>query len=252
MNIKILLVLIVFLNISYSEDIFIKNYDDLIKATHNLEKPIDQRWVFVDKNNKIIFLNDPQLKEYFHKYFYYMLNNNIEIQAKNIPSKAMQNTIYQNETVLLFKGLNTLFRGGVFAFYYPKDKKTIYAKRCVAIGGDIMFLKDTSLYLHPIEGNQYVRDHYKDYEIKNIDNKLFIKDPYKKMHKGIYHDKDVTKDKNFPIQLFDMDQIIIPNNACFMMGDNRDHSNDSRFWGSVNQELIIGVIIPIKNSKEAF
>jgi signal peptidase I len=246
MNIKILLVFIVFLNMSYSKDIFINNYDDLIKATNNLTKPIDQRWIFVDENNKIVFENDPKLKEYFGKYFYFMLDNNIEIQAKNIPTKAMQNTIYQNETVFLFKGLNTIFRGGVFAFYDPNDKKTIYAKRCVATGGDILFLKDKSLYLHPIEGNQYVTEQYKDYEVENIGTKLFIKDPYKKVHQGIHHDKNIAKDKNLPIQLFDMDQITIPSNECFMMGDNREHSIDSRFFGSVNQELIIGVIIPIK------
>lgn len=224
--------------------IYIKNYDDLIKTTKNLMKPIDQRWIFVDKNNDVVSEDDPNLLKYVRKFYYFMLEKKVEIQTKTLPSGSMKNTIYNNESIFVFKGLNTIFRGGIFAFYYPKDKKLIYAKRCVASGGDVIFLKDKSLYLHPIEGNKYVKQYYKNYKIKNIDNKLFIKDPYKKKHPGIHHDIDVIK-KDIP-QLFDISQITIPKNECFMMGDNRDHSHDSRFWGSVNQEFIIGVVVPIK------
>lgn len=228
------------------KDVYIKNYDDLVKATKNLSKPLDQRWLFVDKNNKIVFDNNIKLKEYFSKYFYFMLNNKVKILNKNIPSKSMKNTIYLNENIFIFKGLNSIFRGGVFAFYYPKDKKSIYVKRCVAIGGDILFLKDKSLYIHPVEGNEYVKENYNGYEIKNIDNKLFIKDPYKKRHQGIHNDLTIKNESRISVQqLFNMNKITISENECFMMGDNRDHSNDSRFWGSVSQELIIGVTIPI-------
>ena len=229
------------------QNIYIKNYQDLVNATTDLGKPIDKRWLFVDKNNDLLLSSDPTVTEYVHKYFYFMLGNKVEIQVKNLPSKSMENTMYSKENVFLFKGLNTLFRGGIFAFYYPQDKKTILAKRCVALGGDTLFFSEKSLYLHLREGNQYIREHYKNYEMKNIDNKLFVKNPYKKSHQGIQHDVNVTKTttKKFP-ELFDMKQISIPKDECFMIGDNRDHSNDSRFFGSINQELILGVIVPIK------
>lgn len=236
----------VLINFVFGNDIYIKNYDDLITATNNLTKPIDQRWIFVDKDNKIAFEDDPNLTKYFHKYFYYMLDNQVEIQVKSIPTKAMENTIYKNESVFVFKGINRLFRGGVFAFYYPKDKKTIYLKRCMATGGDVIFLKDKALYFHPVEGNEFVKKNYKGYKTETIQQKIFVKEPYKKQYNGIHYDLDVTKKSNNVPQLFDSDLITVPNNECFMIGDNRDHSNDSRFWGSVHQDLIIGISLPVK------
>ena len=240
-----------FFHNQYNEqDILIKSYDDLIKATTNLTKPIDQRWVFLDKNNNLQAHDDPIFIEYFHKYFYYMLDKKIELQNKTNPSKSMQNTIYKNEPLLVFKGLNTIFRGGVFAYYY--NKEVIYLKRCIATTGDIIFLQNKSLYLHPKEGNKYVQNNYKSHIIKKVDQRLFIKDPYMTNHTGIHHDIKVTKkNTSFP-KLFDMDKITVAKDECFMMGDNRDHSNDSRFTGTVKYESIIGVTIPIKlkaNSK---
>ena len=71
---------------------------------------------------------------------------------------------------------------------------------------------------------------------------LFIKDPYKKVHSGIHNDPTVTKENSTYIQIFDMLSIQVPKDNYFMMGDNRDHSNDSRFWGTVPKEYVIGKV----------
>jgi signal peptidase I len=131
-------------------------------------------------------------------------------------------------------------RGDIVVFRYPHDEKIHYVKRCVATGGDIVFLQDKSLYLHPKEGNEFVKQNYANYDLVTYDDKLFIKDPYRKKHSGVHNDPNVTRVNTQFRQLFDMMPIIVPEDEYFMMGDNRDHSNDSRFWGTVPYKFIVG------------
>ncbi len=131
-------------------------------------------------------------------------------------------------------------RGDIVVFRYPKNDAIHYVKRAVATGGDIIMLKDKVLYLHPVEGNEYVKKNYPEENLVEAGGKLFVKNPYRLEHPGIHNDPDVTKDGLQPYQLFDMMPIQIPEDETFMMGDNRDHSNDSRFWGTVPYKFVVG------------
>ncbi|WP_304543627.1 signal peptidase I [Sulfurimonas microaerophilic] len=165
-------------------------------------------------------------------------------------------------------------RGDIVIFRPPHKPETHFVKRCVGLPGDMLFVKDKDLYLHPSEGNAWIQENYKGYEIVELDGKLWVVNPYMKDHKGIHHDdkmafdsltivdlngqikKSVKSNELSTLQLksderiapthllippvFNTELITVEDDHYFMMGDNRDHSNDSRFWGSVPYENLEG------------
>jgi len=131
-------------------------------------------------------------------------------------------------------------RGDIVVFRYPRDPKTHFVKRCVAVGGDEIQVIDKILYLRPHEGDTYVKVHYPAEAIVNIQGRLWVKSPFMRQFPGIQHDIDIQPDGPYPEAIFNVYETKVPEGEYFMMGDNRDHSNDSRFWGTVPYKLIEG------------
>jgi len=131
-------------------------------------------------------------------------------------------------------------RGDIVIFRYPNNPKQHFVKRCVALPGDELFVSEKNLYLHYKEGDEYIKNHFKGYEIVIFGGKLWVKNPYMKEHPGIHHDDKIVDNGRYPPQLFNFAPIKVDADNYFMMGDNRDHSNDSRFWGSVPYDNIEG------------
>lgn len=131
-------------------------------------------------------------------------------------------------------------RGDIVIFRYPNNTQLHYVKRCVALPGDELFLQDKVLYLHLREGDEYTKKAFTGYELVERDGKLWVKNPYAKEHSGIHNDEKMVDNGMYPEELFNIAPIQVPEKQYFMMGDNRDHSNDSRFWGTVPYGLIEG------------
>ncbi len=135
---------------------------------------------------------------------------------------------------------DTPSRGDIVIFRYPGNVKQHFVKRCVALPGDELFVSNKDLFIHHSEGDQYIKDNFKGYEIVVFSGKLWVKNPYKKVHPGIHNDEKIINDGRYPEQLFNFGPIKVNEDNYFMMGDNRDHSNDSRFWGAVPYDNIEG------------
>lgn len=131
-------------------------------------------------------------------------------------------------------------RGDIVVFRYPKNDAIHYVKRAVATGGDLVALQNKNLLLHPKEGNDFIKANYAKEDIIKVGDRLWVVNPYKREHPGIHNDLTVVNNGLNPSELFNMLPIKIPEDETFMMGDNRDHSNDSRFWGTVPYKFIVG------------
>lgn len=131
-------------------------------------------------------------------------------------------------------------RGDIVIFRYPLNEDIHYVKRCVAKGGDILFIRDKNFYLRHVEGDEYITKNFPKEKIVSVNGMLFVKNPYGDKHKGIHHDDNRVNDGRYGQQIFNFPPIEIPKDEYFMMGDNRDNSTDSRWWGSVPYRLIVG------------
>lgn len=165
----------------------------------------------------------------------------IPIRHFKIPSMSMSPTIQKGDRLIVKKDFRKLSREEIIIFRYPKNPDTFLIKRCVAISGDKVFMKNKVLYLQPYEGEEYIKKNYPIENIVTINNSLWVKDPYKQSIKAINNDEKIIDNGRYPSRLFNFNQITIPQDSYFVMGDNRDHSNDSRFFGYIKTKDIFGI-----------
>ena len=153
-------------------------------------------------------------------------------------------------------------RGEIVIFRNPENTKIHFVKRLFAVGGDEVIFDFKNMYLRPHEGDDFIDKNYDKKDIVILNGKKFVREPYK--YKGIHYDEKVDmvsatlhylKINKFymkPLTVSEISQDLtnkigfnayyakIANDEFFMVGDNRNHSNDSRFWGSVPYKLIVG------------
>ena len=153
-------------------------------------------------------------------------------------------------------------RGDIVVFRYPKAHKVHYVKRMIAVGGDEVLFQDKNLYISFHEGEKWMSENFPINKLHVIAGKTWVLNPYMEKFPGIQYDENVNlfaqmnmflSANDFAMQPVVVDELPrnlnslhnafykkIPLGEFYMVGDNRDHSNDSRFWGSVPYNLIVG------------
>lgn len=136
------------------------------------------------------------------------------IQAYKIPSGSMLNTLLIGDHLLVNKTaywFSKPKRGDIIVFEYPIEPEKDFIKRVIAVPGDKIRMENKKVFLNG----------------KPLDEK------YVRYESDFVFPENVNPRDNFP-------EITIPDGYYFVMGDNRDASFDSRFWGFVKESAIKG------------
>jgi signal peptidase I len=179
------------------------------------------------------------------------------VQAFVIPTGSMEDTLLIGDHLLVDKlayapsgpiskyilPYSPVKRGDIIVFRYPLDIRQTYVKRAIGVPGDHIRIVNKEVYLNGTRLNEVDCEKMPDPERKG---KLC------KYHKSDYIDsyRDNFPSEAYPglrpsaIQMLEHHvvngELVVPANCYFAMGDNRDSSDDSRFWGFVPRENIIG------------
>lgn len=163
------------------------------------------KWIFIIPGSGIVVL--------FLVFAPFIIKTSL-CQAFKMPTESMKPTILVGDYFLTDKTylkIQKIERGDILIFEYPKDPSKIYIKRVIGIPGDTIEIKNKRLYVNNVR--------YEESYVIHIDRHTF-------------NSKINNRDNFGPV--------LVPENNYFMMGDNRDRSNDSRFWGFVNIKNIKG------------
>ena len=154
------------------------------------------------------------------------------VQAFKIPSGSMEKSLLIGDHILVNKFIygptispleekllpvRKVRHGDVVVFKYPKERARDFIKRCMGLPGDTLKIIDKDLYINGRRVDDSAFTYYADSEVYPHD--LF------------YHSKRVRD--NFGPTTVGL-------GSYFCMGDNRDNSNDSRYWGTVPESDLKG------------
>ncbi len=127
-------------------------------------------------------------------------------------------------------------RGDIIVFRYPRNKALHYIKRVVAVPGDQVEVRDNQILIGGVAQERETIGVYR-YEDQDCDTPRRA-NLWREHLSSVSHAK--LTDIGRSTDKSTWGPITVPPGKVFVMGDNRDHSGDSREWGFVDEELIMG------------
>ena len=134
------------------------------------------------------------------------------VQAFKIPSGSMRPTLLEGDKLFVNKFIyrfESPKRGDIIVFKYPQDRKKDFIKRIVAVGGETVEIRDGRVYVN--------------------DRKLDDPDTFDRFY---YFNHEPYGGPN--------EKVLVPEGAYYVLGDNSANSTDSRFWGFVPRQSVLG------------
>jgi len=170
------------------------------------------------------------------------------LQAFKIPSRSMEGTLLVGDHLLVNKFIfggtgawyekilpyRPLERGDIIVFKYPYQDHTHYVKRVIGLPGDRLKLVDQRVFVNgKVLAEPYVvHDPSAAYDPLNY--------AFPPVGNQFYSSQVVPEWARDIKKHIQGDEIVVPAGKYFAMGDNRDQSSDSRYWGFVDREAIMG------------
>jgi signal peptidase I len=168
------------------------------------------------------------------------------VEAFQIPSGSMIPTLEIGDHIFVSKfayGIGIPFtnkkilpwheprRGDVIVFKYPQGQETDYIKRVVGLPGDKVEVRRNEIFINgkPMP-RELINDKYHFTDAGDRASELWLEHLDEHPHNTLHEPDRYTEYGPF----------LVPPQSVFVMGDNRDNSNDSRVWGRVPYELIKG------------
>ncbi len=199
---------------------------------------------------------EPVLVEYARSFFpvfiAVLILRSFLIEPFRIPSGSMMPTLLDGDFILVNKyaygvrlpvvdtkviEIGEPQRGDVVVFRYPEEPSQDYIKRVIGVPGDEVMYFNKQLF---VNGQPVEQTSLGSYQHDGTGRGMTGADMFKENLVGVEHDilimktrprRDVTT--------------VVPEGQFFVMGDNRDNSNDSRAWGFVPEENLVGRAVMI-------
>jgi signal peptidase I len=205
-------------------------------------------------------------KSFFPVILIVFLLRSFLVEPFKIPSGSMIPTLHVGDFILVnrytyglrlpilnkkFVDINQPQRGDVMVFHYPENPSVDYIKRVIGLPGDVLVYRNKRLWVNG-EAQTLQRDGnypYVESELRFVYTERYIENLGGRKHAVLLNPEmpqvHLGNVANFPLHeqcSYTEEEVrcTVPAGQYFMMGDNRDNSRDSRYWGFVPDEMIVG------------
>lgn len=171
----------------------------------------------------------------------------------NVPTGSMANTIIPGDRVLCRMHVGEIKRGDIMIFKLPTDPKVMYMHRVIGLPGETIQVKGRSVF---INGNELPEERalVRLSDLPEPESPIVKVEPKpREARYRVFYDVELSSGgDDFEIkhakQYGVAEPYRIPQGHYFMLGDSRDNSMDSRYWGTAPRELIVGKALMILDS----